>query len=73
MRDESHRQTHRNHQYVLSHKYDIVQMMHVSGHKTQKTFMDYISPACRLPCKKLSSEEIADEIAARTKKDSEMW
>lgn len=48
----------------LSHKYDIVQMMHVSGHKTQKTFMDYI---------KLSSEEIADEIAARTKKDSEMW
>ncbi|GEM_PF-5608654 len=29
-------------------------MMHVSGHKTQKTFMDYI---------KLSSEEIADEIA----------
>ena len=47
----------------LSHKYDIVQMMYVSGHKTQKTFMDYI---------KLSSEEIADEIAARTKKDSEM-
>lgn len=28
-------------------------MMHVSGHKTQKTFMDYI---------KLSSEEIADEL-----------
>ncbi len=47
----------------LSHKYDIVQMMYVSGHKTQKNFMDYI---------KLSSEEIADEIAARTKKDSEM-
>ena len=39
-------------------------MMHVSGHKTQKTFMDYISPACRLPCKKLSSDEIADEIDA---------
>jgi len=39
----------------LSHKYTIVQMMHVSGHKTQKTFMDYI---------KLSSDEIADEIAA---------
>lgn len=38
----------------LSHKFTIVQMMHVSGHKTQKTFMDYI---------KLSSEEIADEIA----------
>lgn len=57
----------------LSHKYDIVRMMRVSGHKTQKTVMDYISPACRLLCKKLSSEEIADEIAARTKKDSEMW
>jgi len=30
-------------------------MMYVSGHKTQKTFMDYI---------KLSSNEIADEIDA---------
>jgi len=39
----------------ISHKYTIVQMMHVSGHKTQKTFMDYI---------KLSSDEIADEIDA---------
>lgn len=39
----------------LTHKYTIVQMMHVSGHKTQNTFMDYI---------KLSSDEIADEIAA---------
>lgn len=39
----------------LTHKYNIVQMMHVSGHKTQKTFMDYI---------KLSSDEIADEIDA---------
>ena len=39
----------------LTHKYTIVQMMHVSGHKTQKTFMDYI---------KLSSDEIADKIAA---------
>ena len=48
----------------LSHRYTILQMMHVSGHKTQKTFMVYI---------KLSSEEIADEIATRTKKDSEMW
>ena len=37
----------------LSHKYTILQMMHVSGHKTQKTFMDYI---------KLSSEEIADDL-----------
>ena len=33
----------------LSHKFTIVQMMHVSGHKTQKTFMDYI---------KLSSDEL---------------
>ena len=48
----------------LNHKYDIVQMMHVSGHKTQKTFMDYI---------KLSSEEIADEIAAMSKKENDMW
>ena len=39
----------------LSNKFTIVQMMHVSGHKTQKTFMAYI---------KLSSEEIADEINA---------
>ena len=39
----------------LTHKYSIVQMMHVSGHKTQKIFMDYI---------KLSSDEIADEIDA---------
>lgn len=37
----------------LSHKYNIVQMMHVRGHKTQKTFIDYI---------KLSSEETADEL-----------
>lgn len=47
----------------LSHKYTILQMIHVSGHKTQKTFMDYI---------KLSSEEIADKIADMSKKDSEM-
>ena len=26
----------------LSHKYTILQLMHVSGHETQKTFMDYI-------------------------------
>ena len=39
----------------LTHKYTILQMMHVSGHKTQKTFMDYI---------KLSSDEIADGIDA---------
>ena len=48
----------------LSHRYTILQMMHVSGQKTQKTFMDYI---------KLSSEEIADEIAAMSKKKNEMW
>ncbi|MBD5379674.1 MAG: hypothetical protein HDR74_07295 [Bacteroides sp.] len=35
------------------HKYTILQMMHISGLKTPKTFMDYI---------KLSSEEIADEL-----------
>lgn len=39
----------------LTHKFTIVQMKHVSGHKTQKTFMDYV---------KLSSDEIADEIDA---------
>ena len=39
----------------LTHKYTIVQMMHVSGHKTQMIFMDYI---------KLSSDEIVDEIDA---------
>ena len=38
----------------LSHKITIVQMMHLSGHKTQKTFMAYI---------KLSADEI-DEIDA---------
>ena len=48
----------------MSHKHTILQMMHVSGHKTQKTFMDYI---------KLSSEEVADEIAAMSKKESDMW
>ena len=48
----------------LSHQYTILQMMHVSGHKTQKTFMDYI---------KLSSEEIADEIASMSKKENDMW
>lgn len=39
-------------------------MMHASWHKTQKTFMDYF---------KLSSEEIANEIAAMSKKESDMW
>ena len=48
----------------LSHKCTILQKMHVSGHKTPKTFMDYI---------KLSPEEIADEIASMSKKESDMW
>ena len=50
----------------LSHKFTIVQMMHVSGHKTQKTFMDYI---------KLSSDEIADEIDANVNgtKEEVFW
>lgn len=39
----------------LNHRYTLLQRMHVSGRKTQKTFRDYI---------KLSSEKIADEIAA---------
>lgn len=39
----------------LTHRYTMLQMMHVSGHKTEKTFRDYI---------KLSSDEIADEINA---------
>ncbi|MCM1142347.1 MAG: hypothetical protein NC221_01685 [Duncaniella sp.] len=49
---------------LIAHKYNTLQMMSVSGHKTHKTFMDYI---------KLSSEEIADEIAALAKKDNEIW
>lgn len=44
----------------LSHRYTMLQMMHVSGHKTQKTFMEYI---------KLSSKE----IAAMSKKENDMW
>lgn len=39
-------------------------MMHDSAHKTQKPFMDYIKP---------SSDEIADNIAAMSKKESDMW
>lgn len=48
----------------LSHKYTILQMMHASGHKTQNTFIYYI---------KLSSEEIANEIAAMSKEENDMW
>lgn len=47
----------------LRHKYTILQMMHVSDHKMQKIFMDYI---------KLSSEDIADEIVAMSKKENGM-
>lgn len=43
----------------LSHKYTILRMMHVSGHKTQKAFRDYF---------KLSS----DEIAFMSKKESDL-
>lgn len=42
----------------LSHKFAIGRMMHVSDHKTQKTFMDYIM---------ISSNEIANEIDANVK------
>lgn len=48
----------------LSHRYTILQMMHVSGHKTQKTFMDYI---------KLSSEEIADEMKLADELEAQVW
>ena len=48
----------------LSHRYTILQMMHISGHKTQKTFMDYI---------KLSSEEIADEMKLADELEAQVW
>lgn len=41
--------------------YDIPQMMHVSGHKDTKTFMDYI---------KLSGQEVADNIAEIAEKSN---
>ena len=40
----------------LSGKFDTFQMMSISGHKDQRTFMDYI---------KLSSDELADSIAQK--------
>lgn len=43
----------------LSHKLTLAQIMHVGGHKMQKTFMDY---------NKHSSEEIADELMSSTPK-----
>ncbi len=48
----------------LSHKYTILQMMHLSGHKTQEAFMDSIN---------LSSEEIGDENVSMSKKESYVW
>ncbi len=42
----------------LSHEFTILQMMHISGHKIPKTFMDYL---------KLLSNEVADEIDAIAK------
>lgn len=39
----------------LSGRFDMFQMMSVSGHKDQRTFLDYV---------KLSSDEIADRIAS---------
>lgn len=48
----------------LSHRYTILQMMHVSGHKTQKTFMDYIKP---------SSEEIAEEMKLADELEAQVW
>lgn len=48
----------------LFHKLTLGQIMHVGGHKMQKYIMNY---------NKLSSEEIADEIAAMSKKESDMW
>lgn len=39
----------------LSHKFTILQMMHISGHRIPKTFMDYI---------KVFSDEIIDQIDA---------
>lgn len=47
----------------LSKKFNLFQMMYVSGHKTEKVFRDYI---------KLSSQEIADEIGM-TVKDNEIF
>lgn len=42
-----------------SHKYNTIQLMSISGHKTEQIFYDYI---------KLSAEEIAEEIAEKAKK-----
>lgn len=42
----------------LSHKYDMLQMMSVSGHKNTETFKAYI---------RLSSDEIADEMSRKAR------
>lgn len=44
----------------LSGKFDTFQMMSISGHKDQRTFMDYI---------KLSSDELADSIAQKMREE----
>lgn len=46
----------------LSHKYTIAQMMSVSGHTSEKIFLDYV---------KLSLDEIADDVARNN--DGEMF
>lgn len=45
----------------LTGRFDIYQMMHVSGHKEAKTFKEYI---------KLSGDEMAEQIAARMGNDN---
>lgn len=47
----------------LTKKFNIFEMMYVSGHKSQSVFLDYI---------KLSGQEIADDIGA-TVKDNEIF
>jgi len=42
----------------LSHKYDLLQMMSVTGHKNTETFKSYI---------RLSSDEIADEMSRKAR------
>lgn len=46
----------------LTGLFDIVQMMSISGHKDQRTFLEYI---------KLSSDEIADKIMAKLRQSEE--
>lgn len=48
----------------LSGLFDTIQMMSISGHKTEKTFLDYI---------KLSSDELADMIAKKAGDRKELF